>query len=282
MKSCEEFVSPQSDWYMYSPSVTAQKAFFYPICTGHFLYEPGYFLERSSYNSFLIIYIQKGVMQLNLDGTRTTGREGQFILLDCYKPHSYFSDDPCETLWLHFDGISARCYYNLICTQLGTVFTLADPFPALKRLTSIYRLFSSGARINEILLSKYITDFLTGLALQPSPAPGGTDYDRVIEKTVAYISSHLTDPLSVELLASNASLSLYHFIRIFKKSTGFTPHEYIIHTRIDTAKFMLRNTRLSIKEICFRSGFTNESTFSTCFKKNVGVSPNCYRTDSTI
>ena len=52
----------------------------------------------------------------------------------------------------------------------------------------------------------------------------------------------LTEDISVPVLADRVGLSLYHFIRSFKKETGFTPHDYIIHTRINTAKYLLKNT----------------------------------------
>lgn len=224
------------------------------------------------------MYIKTGCLQITLNNNITTASEGQFVLLDCYKPYTYSTKIECETIWLHYDGKSARSYYNIIQTQLGTVFTLADSYPVLKILNTIYNLFSTASHINEILLSKYITDILTELATQKSLSHNSTVNEQVIAKTIAYISSHLTDDLSVDLLASNASLSVYHFIRIFKKGTEFTPHEYVINTKINTAKFMLRNTRMPIKDICYRSGFSSESVFCTSFKKYVGVTPFKYRT----
>ncbi len=278
MKSCEKKISKKSDFFLYTPSVTAMDAFLYPICTGHFLYKPGYFLHRNSYDSFLLLYIKSGCLHLNLDGSISTAYEGQFVLLDCYRPHTYSTDAECETLWLHYDGKNARPYYNIIQAQLGTIFAPADPSPVLNTLITIYNLFSSASHINEILFSKYMTDILTELATGNALSSDPCGNEQVIEQTIAYITSHLTDDLSVELLASKVSLSIYHFIRIFKKGTGFTPHEYVIISRINTAKFMLRNTRMPIKDICFSSGFSSESVFSTSFKKCVGTTPNKYRT----
>ncbi len=277
MKSCEKKISKKSDFFFYTPSVTAMESFLFPVCTGHFIYKPGYFLHRNSYDSFLLIYIKSGCLQLNLDNRISTACEGQFVLLDCYKPHTYSADTECETYWLHYDGINARSYYNIIQEQLGTIFRLTDPSPVLNTLISIYNLFSSASHINELMFSKYMTDILTELATQHAHLGSTNGSDQVIEQTIAYITSHLTDDLSVELLAFRVSLSIYHFIRIFKKGTGFTPHEYVIITRINTAKFMLRNTRMPIKDICYSTGFSSESVFSTSFKKCVGVTPNKYR-----
>ena len=88
----------------------SQKIFFYPVCTGHFIYEPGYTLLRESYDSFFIIYIQKGMLHLKFNGKEETAVEGSFVFLDCYLPHSYDTDTGCEAL----DGITARPFYSAI------------------------------------------------------------------------------------------------------------------------------------------------------------------------
>ena len=56
MKSCENFVSDKSQYFIYSPSKTARDIFLYPLQCGCFLYEPGYYLRRDSYDNFLLMY----------------------------------------------------------------------------------------------------------------------------------------------------------------------------------------------------------------------------------
>ena len=87
MKSCEPFVNRSSDYYVHSPSVTARRMFFYPICVGHFVYDPGYRLERDKYDSFLVELIQKGEFTLETKGQKYTAREGIVVLVDCFSPH---------------------------------------------------------------------------------------------------------------------------------------------------------------------------------------------------
>lgn len=74
-----------------------------------------------------------------------------------------------------------------------------------------------------------------------------------------------------------AGLSPYYFLRLFASETGFTPHQYLINTRINAAKFLLRSPDIPVKDISVRTGFTSESTFCTCFKKNEGMTPGQYR-----
>lgn len=280
--SNEGHYSKKSKYYIYTPSLHAQEAFFYPISTGYMHYEPGYFLERSTFDSFLIMYIQKGMLYLEQANTTFTAQEGQFVLLNCHKPHSYRTEGRCENLFLHFDGHSAPAYYNMILERLGNVFSLPEPYLILKQINTIYRLFDTKSDIIEVVISKYITDILTDLSIQKPLASSSANNDLIIRKSVSYITNHLTDNLSVDFLAEQVALSPYHFIRIFKKGTGFTPHQYILNIKINTAKFLLSNTHMTIKEICYTSGFSSDSIFSTTFKKYVGVSPNKYRNSDVL
>lgn len=251
--------------------------FFYPLYTGHFIYEPGYALHREAYDSFLLLYIQSGSLLTEFEGRKTMALEGSFVLLDCYRPHSYRSDAGCDALWCHFDGITARSFYTAVVSRLGNVFSLSNPQPAVSRLTELYQAFATSGVIREALLSKYLNDILTACLLD-SPCPGQADaHAGMTEEITAYISEHFSEELSVSALARSAGLSQYYFIRTFKKETGFTPHEYLINIRINTAKYLLKNSRLSVKEICFHTGFSCEAVFCSAFKKRIGMTPTHYR-----
>lgn len=277
MKSYEPFISKESDYYVHLPSSSAQRTFFYPICTGHFFYEPGYALYRDAYDSFLLMYIQSGQLALTCAGVTQTATAGQFVLLDCYRPHAYTTDMGCESLWCHFDGPAARAHYELIVSHLGNVFLLSDPNPILHPLTLLYRTFQNGKAIREALFSRQLTDMLTGILLSSPAATHAPSYTNILEETLSYIHENFTKELTVQALADRAQLSPYHFIRVFKKETGFTPHEYLRNIRLNNAKYLLNNTSLSVKDICFCSGFSNESVFCTSFKKHCGVTPSQYR-----
>ena len=72
-----------------------------------------------------------------------------------------------------------------------------------------------------------------------------------------------------------------HFLRVFKRETGFTPHEYVINTRLSNARYLLRNTAMSVKDICFSCGFSSESAFCITFKKRAKMTPAQYRQNGT-
>ena len=232
MKSKEKYVSPESDYFVYTPSKSAEQMFFYPLQCGHFIYEAGYSLCRESYDSFLIMYIQKGCLSLKFNGQTTFITAGQFVLLDCYQRHAYSSDTGYECLWCHFDGVVAKQWYANIVSRLGNVFSMLDSYPVQKKLASIYDIFASGNPVREPLMSKYLTDILTSFLLYVPLDKNKYNYVNMAEEVITYINEHFMESITIEELASVARLSPYHFIRTFKKETGFTPHEYIINSRI--------------------------------------------------
>lgn len=94
---------------------------------------------------------------------------------------------------------------------------------------------------------------------------------------IEYIDSHLDQNLSLTNIAETVGMSPYYFSRALKKSTGFAPHAYVVHKRIERAKRLLLETKLPIIEIALAVGFVNHSHFSTQFRRLSGISPTAYR-----
>lgn len=251
--------------------------FLYPLQCGQFAYLPGYRLVREAFDSFLLMYIQKGKLTLKTDRNAQIVSKGSFVLLDCYDRHAYSTDTGCSCLWCHFDGITARHWYQNICARSGNVFFLSDPQPVISKLTAIYNLFSSGSPVREPLLSKYLNDILTEILLDAPTDKRTNAHINMSEMITTYISEHFSEKLTIEHLASLAGLSSYHFIRTFKKQTGYTPYGYLLNTRMNSARYLLKNSDLSVKDICFSTGFSCESIFCTAFKRIEGMTPAQYR-----
>lgn len=91
------------------------------------------------------------------------------------------------------------------------------------------------------------------------------------------IDRHYAKPLDLDELARTANFSRYHFLRAFRRTFHATPHEYLTRKRIERAKELLSEDRLTVTEICFEVGFESLGSFSTLFHKIVGWSPSIYR-----
>ena len=94
-----------------------------------------------------------------------------------------------------------------------------------------------------------------------------------MSKVLSYILEHVKDSLSLEDLSEIASMSKYHFLRSFKKELGVTPFQYITELRISLAKTMLTTTGMSITDIAYDLGYSNESSFIRAFTRVAGLSP---------
>ncbi len=87
-------------------------------------------------------------------------------------------------------------------------------------------------------------------------------------------------PITIEDLSREVALSPYYLIRAFRHVYKQTPHQYLMGLRIARAKELLRNSDLSITEICAAVGFESLGSFSTLFHKVAGIAPSAYRVSS--
>lgn len=84
-------------------------------------------------------------------------------------------------------------------------------------------------------------------------------------------------PLDVPALARTAIMSPAHFSRRFRATYSETPYSYLMTRRIERAKMLLRNKKLSVTEVCMAVGCTSLGSFSAKFTELVGESPSSYR-----
>jgi AraC-like DNA-binding protein len=276
MKIKEKGVLPTSDVYFHTASETARRLFFYIRCTGRYQCDGTYAIHRLSYSSFLLLYVVSGSGYVYLDGRNTPIGEGTLLLLDCYQPHTYGTKTGWDILWAHFDGVQARAFYEVIVQNHSQFIFLPDPYRAMRPLEKVYRMYHHEKRASEALVNQYIvsllTEMLTAGSERENESEGGS-----LEEAVTYITQNLDQPLSLNVLARRAALSPFYFSRVFKRETGYTPHEYLINARVNAAKFYLKTTQYSNKEISYRCGFSSESGFCTIFKRISGITPQTYR-----
>jgi len=92
----------------------------------------------------------------------------------------------------------------------------------------------------------------------------------------SFVETHLHEKISLRSMAERIQMSPYHFGRLFKQSTGLSPHQYLLEQRIRKAKELLADHRLTIQEISQRLGFGSRAHFTTTFRKRVGATPRQY------
>lgn len=156
-------------------------------------------------------------------------------------------------------------------------------FETSRKLISYCRLFisefsSSSSGRDEILTA--LTTLITQELIDTVYEDGGVEADlniSAIDDTLIYIKSHISEKLTVDLLANRINRSTSTFNREFKSETGKTPIDYILHKRLEYAKQLLSSGDISITEVADICGFSSLSYFSTQFKKFYNLSPREYR-----
>jgi AraC family transcriptional regulator len=92
-----------------------------------------------------------------------------------------------------------------------------------------------------------------------------------------WMAEHVAEEFSLDRLAAQAGLSKFHFQRLFKSAVGVSPSRYHINLRMNEARRLLRETKMSVVDVALEVGYTNPSHFAQLFRRETGLSPSDYR-----
>ncbi|WP_409969225.1 response regulator [Bengtsoniella intestinalis] len=101
--------------------------------------------------------------------------------------------------------------------------------------------------------------------------------ESVIPKAQAYIQENFRKDLALEDVAKTVGISPFYLSKLFKEEVGVTFMDYLTSIRIETAKRLLSDGQMSIKQVCIDAGYSNPNYFSRIFKKWVGITPTEFR-----
>jgi RpiB/LacA/LacB family sugar-phosphate isomerase len=121
-----------------------------------------------------------------------------------------------------------------------------------------------------------VVDAYLGATLAPVEVVGGLP-PRRLQRVFSHVRQNIALELAVVELAQVVGMSQYYFSKLFKLSTGTTPHQYVMRQRVEHAQEMLREGQTPLAEVATHVGFETQSHFTSVFRRLAGVTPKHYR-----
>ncbi|HLA64291.1 MAG TPA: AraC family transcriptional regulator [Rhodothermales bacterium] len=247
---------------------------------------------------------RRGTSVVRVGGVATRVPEGAYTLTNSGDRYTLEIERPAETLNLHVGGGVAEAVYHALVTPDDRLLDApeASGMPARGPLRFVPRLHARDAafelhyarlfRVAEgatealdealaVLLRHLLVvhrGVLAEVARVPaaSPAVRAELYGR-LARALDLARTDYARPLALDELATAAALSKYHFLRLFARTFGQTPHQYVAGLRMEAARRLLRASVLGVAEVGMAVGYDDPSVFSRTFRRHVGASPVLFR-----
>ncbi len=267
-----------SDLYFQTPSENALRMLFFMTSCGYYLTNHEYRIQRDNYHNFLIFYVCKGCLSVQNEGITKVVAEGQIGFVNCHVPHEYHTIGSTEFIWLHLDGSNtAQIYARIVQLHGGFVIDSPCAEQIRERIYAIVSACRNEQLQSEAELSYQLYGIMIALLDHRHLQTEQEQSDSPIVQAMQFIREHYSEPIALADVARIANMSQYHFSRRFKKECGYSPHEFLISTRLNRAKHLLKTTDLPIKIIAQNVGYQNLETFTNAFSRRVGLAPSLFR-----
>ncbi|MEI6603457.1 MAG: AraC family transcriptional regulator [Clostridia bacterium] len=258
---------------------------FYVNALGWVQTTPEFFIEREQYYDFEIKYIVSGKFHVVQHNKKYIVNPGEMILMNLFDYHKYYPDvdDPCDILWIHFNGQGCEKLIAEIEGYKKLPLIMSPPPSFAEIIKKCLNLYNESQNNSEAYISLYIHELLTEI-LQPLPhlylkTKESIEQQFLINSMDHYIDEHLNEKVTLNMLSKEACLSPFHFSRVFNAYTGKSPIQYVLQKKVEKSKVMLLYTNKTVSLISEELGFADISHFSRAFHKIEGISPKKFRTN---
>jgi AraC-like DNA-binding protein len=251
-----------------------------------------------------IIFDHEFVLILAGSGELRLGRESvpfaahDLLFIPPFTAHSFLPTDRTagEHIAVHFDfaprvpalaelpdhrrPYAVRLAHGL---QIPTVLSLAPGHRIVRALHDLLRAWPSDDPLARLAVAHALSTVLLAVLRDRSHAAADRESPSTllnrarVERAIAFMERNLTRRLTVADMAEVAGVSPSRFTTICAEVTGYSPLQYLRHTRVEAARRLLGDLTLSIKEVAARTGFDDSYHFSRVFRQVDGLSPSEYR-----
>ncbi|CAN5568889.1 AraC family transcriptional regulator [soil metagenome] len=273
-----------------SPVVLKRDAAWDGIKLSHYRFQAGDLPEHHHKDHLITLSLGEGCGGeiRTASGFRTRGQtRGSICVIPSGQPFAATLEGASEHLAIYLvPSLVLRAASKSHATGRGVEVVEAcspsDPVISSVRLALFAELESEGLSgrlyaesLANILAVHLLRHYTASVGLSPG-FTGGLSAQK-LRRVLASIADNYESDLSLAELARVAGMSTFHFAREFKRTTGTTPHQYLIKFRVERAKALLTGSELPLVEVSFRSGFSHQSHFTRLFRRLTGTTPQSYR-----
>lgn len=240
-------------------------------------------LKRTDPHRATFQYTLSGEGRLRYEGREYRVQKDQAMLLHFPHDHRYWlQGGSWHFLWLAFSGESLRLWQQLVGIG-GPVLTLRRDCPAVRAAATLCARALRGELQNTYQSAAEAFAFVMELAHAVVPEKSkrvhhGAPKD-FVQEVELFCLRNIHRPIGVDDMAKVAKMSRYHFTRRFQSIVGVPPGKYLTSLRLDEARRMLNQHKLSVKQIAQRCGFSDTRYFSRLFRLRYGSLPSRLRAD---
>lgn len=272
------------------PVTFKRKAAWEGIRLEHYLLPVGELPEHQHSDHVVMISLTEGARGeiRTASGTRISGTQhsGNVCVLPSGLAHTARLENPSEHLAMYLDPSIVRraAAESRVSGSLEVIerCTASDGVISAIGKALLGELESEGLSgrlyaesLSNVLAVHLLRHYTTG-GSDPQRATGGLSAQK-LKHVMDFVAANYGSDVRLAELANVASMSEFHFSREFKRTTGTTPHQYLIKFRVEQAKALLAKAELPLTEVGLQSGFSHQSHFTRLFRRLTGTTPQSYR-----
>ena len=250
-------------------------------CGYNSVHEDGIVINRPNGSGNFAFVFFKSHSEVVLKGNSFQLEKNSYIFLHPATSHLYRQlEKPFISDWFHCEDLEIEEFLTEINFPLDTPIRAEDPYLISKSIMDLQNIFRQNSPLQDRIIDCDLRSFFMKLKSL-------RDKSTTLEKTSRHFLqfSKLRNDLynspnhffSVESLASNLNLSKSYFQQIYKQLFGCSVVADIINARLEYAKYLLTNSKLSVCVISKMCGYENDTHFMRQFKKFVGIKPSQYK-----
>lgn len=235
-----------------------------------------------------INYVRKGSCILHLDNESVTFREGEIMIITSDVNHLFEAGSEGTTLMQLESLPEIFSYFNFngegetdglsptsvsLFSQENRLIKIVNNVRVMRVVQRIVNELKTKGPYYQYLVVMSYAELLILIYRYMNEAYLPICTNESLKKAITYIHLNYHSNIQIKLVAEHSGISERHLRSLFSQHMNLSPLDYLNQIRLNKAVELLRNTEMSIKEVCFQCGFQSPQYFSRIFKQQMGVSP---------